>query len=107
MKKKSKRETQSKQGKETVEPSPVRILPVHGADRLERVKQWLRLDQSSRINILRHKFPDKVAAIISRTYAECGDGATLPDDIALMKIRDLLLELSVGIINQNKRTGRS
>ncbi|PYS89011.1 MAG: hypothetical protein DMF64_19085 [Acidobacteria bacterium] len=54
------------------------------------------------------KLPDRVAAIIGKTYAEQGDAATLADDEALMMVRDLLLEIDDTLIdrNKNKRLSR-
>ncbi len=54
------------------------------------------------------KFPDRVAAIVGKTYAEMGDAHILADDEALNRIRDLLLEIDEEIIgrNKNKRLGR-
>jgi hypothetical protein len=48
------------------------------------------------------KLPDRIAAIIGKTYAEQGDAATLADDEALMMIRDLELEIDDTIIERNK-----
>lgn len=78
-------------------PSP----PV-GGDRLSRVLDWLSIHRGSDFEARRH-FVEQVAAIIAKTYAERGDGATLPDDIALMRIRDLLLELDEGILLRKKK----
>lgn len=54
------------------------------------------------------KFPERVAAIIGKTYAVRGDDFKLEDDVALMRIRDLLEELDPAIIdrNKNKRLSR-
>jgi hypothetical protein len=48
------------------------------------------------------KLPDRVAAIVGKTYAEIGDAATLADDTALMMIRDLLFEIDDTLIERNK-----
>lgn len=48
------------------------------------------------------KLPDRVATIIGKSGAELGDAALLADDTALMKIRDLLLEINPKIVEQNK-----
>jgi hypothetical protein len=48
------------------------------------------------------KLPERVAAIVGKTYAEMGDAATLADDEAVMMIRDLLLELDDTLIKRNK-----
>lgn len=72
------------------------------AHRLMWVMDWLRLHRD--INYDRRKlFVNRVATIIGKTYVECGDAAELADDIALMLIRDLLLELDGRIISKNKR----
>jgi phosphatidate phosphatase APP1 len=54
------------------------------------------------------KLPDRVAAIIGKTGAEMGDSATLADDEALMRIRDLLFEIDDSLLerNKNKRLSR-
>jgi hypothetical protein len=54
------------------------------------------------------KLPDRIAAIIGKTFAEQGDSATLADDEALMKIRDYLNELDETLIprNKNKRLSK-
>ena len=54
------------------------------------------------------KLPDRIAAIVAKTYAVMGDGAQLADDEALMMIRDRLDELDATLIprNQHKRLVR-
>lgn len=52
--------------------------------------------------VLMRKFPDRVAAIIGKTFAVMGDSAQLTDDEAISRIRDLLLDLDEGIIDRNK-----
>jgi len=49
------------------------------------------------------KLPDRIAAIISKTYAEMGEAFTLSDDEANMMIRDLLNELDETLIPRNKK----
>lgn len=51
------------------------------------------------------KVPDRIAAIVGKTYAHQGDAAKLADDEALMMIRDLLIELDETLLprNENKR----
>jgi hypothetical protein len=53
-------------------------------------------------------FTNRVAAIVAKTYCERGDEATLADDLALMLIRDLLVELDPAIVecNVKKRVWR-
>ncbi|SRR6266567_4864390 len=58
------------------------------------------------------KFPDRVAAIVAKTYAVKGDEAFkhgVPDDVALVQIMDLLNEGDDTLIprNANKRLTRS
>lgn len=48
------------------------------------------------------KLPDKVAAIVAKTYAVCGDDFKLADDQALVRIRDLLEGIDPEIISRNK-----
>lgn len=54
------------------------------------------------------KLPDRIAAIVGKTYAVRGDDAQLADDEALTRIRDLLEELDPELIdrNKNKRLSR-
>ena len=55
------------------------------------------------------RFPERVAAIIGKTYTIRGDDPkVIPDDEALMRIRDLLDELDETVIerNKNKRLSR-
>lgn len=73
-----------------------------GADRLSRVKDWMSVHLGPDLEV-RKRFVRRVAVIVGRTYAECGDAATLADDVALMMIRDLLLELDEGLIRRHKR----
>ena len=44
-----------------------------------------------------------VATIVGKTYAERGDDAPLADDVALMLIRDLLLDLDAGIVDRHRK----
>src|SRR5436309_1185312 len=43
-----------------------------------------------------------IAVVVGMTYAECGDGAKLKDDEALMLIRELLLEVDESVIERSK-----
>lgn len=43
-----------------------------------------------------------VAVIIGKTYAERGEDAQLADDLALMLIRDLMLDLDAEIIDRHR-----
>ncbi len=49
------------------------------------------------------KFPERVAAIVGKTYAVMGDEFKLSDDEALTRIRDYLDELDETIIERNKK----
>lgn len=49
------------------------------------------------------KFPERVAAILGKTYAVMGDDAKMSDDEALTRIRDLLDELDETLIERNKK----
>lgn len=59
---------------------------------------WMVEDQTK----MRLKLPDRVAVILGKTFAVCGDDAKLPDDQALIRIRDLLEAIDPEIINRNK-----
>lgn len=48
------------------------------------------------------KLPDRIAAIIGKTFVVRGDDFTLEDDIALSKIRDLIDEIDPTAIKRNK-----
>jgi hypothetical protein len=54
------------------------------------------------------KLPERIAAIVGKTYVVMGDDAKLEDDVALMRIRDLLDQLDPKLIerNKNKRLSR-
>jgi hypothetical protein len=94
---------------EPADDSPLRgreSLTVFRADRLGRVKEWIAarrlIDEDPRGKV----FAERVAVVISRTYAELGDAATIADDVALMLIRDMLLDLDEEIIKRNRRKRR-
>lgn len=48
------------------------------------------------------RLPERIAAIVGKSYAVQQDAATLADDEALGRIRDLLIELDPKIIDRNK-----
>jgi hypothetical protein len=48
-------------------------------------------------------FPKRVAEAMKGTYAICGDDATVPEDVALLKIKDLLEELDPNIFRDLRR----
>jgi hypothetical protein len=48
------------------------------------------------------KLYDHIAIVVSKTYAELGDVAELADDIAVQRIRDLLLDYDPKIIDRNR-----
>lgn len=43
-----------------------------------------------------------IATVVGMSYAECGDGAKITDDEALMLIRELLLEADETVIERHK-----
>lgn len=49
------------------------------------------------------KFPERVAAIVGKTYSVMGDDFKLSDDEALTRIRDLIDELDPTLIERNKK----
>ena len=63
------------------------------------------LDESEENIQLLEAFPLEIAAIISQTYAELGDGAPLTDDEALYLIREKLLEYDEHLIDGQRRRG--
>ena len=63
------------------------------------------LDESEENIQLLEAFPSEIAAIISQTYAELGDGAPLTDDEALYLIREKLLEYDEHLIDGQRRRG--
>lgn len=73
--------------------------------KLVRVLEWLQLHRGPDYD-RRKLFVERVAVIISKTYAECGDAAELADDAAIMLIRDLLLDFDEEVISRNKRIRR-
>lgn len=48
------------------------------------------------------KLPDRIAAVVGKTYAVMGDGFEVADDQAVMMIRDLLDEGDETLIERNK-----
>jgi hypothetical protein len=48
------------------------------------------------------KLPDRIAAIVGKTFTVQGDEASMADDQALAMIRDLLEELDSTVIDRNK-----
>lgn len=49
------------------------------------------------------KFPERVAAIVGKTYTVMGDDFKMADDEALTRIRDLLDALDDTLIARNKK----
>lgn len=88
----------------------------HALNRLQRAKlskkEVMRLSVSKQIeqqSVKLIKFPERVAAIIGKTYSIRGDDPkVIPDDEAIMRIRDLLDALDNTVIerNKNKRLSR-
>lgn len=59
------------------------------------------LPEEEAIKVLR--LPERVAAIVGKTFAEMGDGAELADDEALGMVRDLLIDIDPNLIERNKK----
>jgi len=70
--------------------------------RLARTIEWINASRTLKGEFGVFGLCDRMAVIISKTYAECGDAATLPDDVAIMMLKDLLLALDENIIERNK-----
>lgn len=91
---------------------PISMLKVHRRAIIARLRERARRRISKGKGVMNMtadeyalkvmKLPDRIAAIIGKTYAEMGDAATVADDEALMRIRDQLLELDETLIARNK-----
>ena len=69
--------------------------------RILRRKEVLWMAENQAVALL--KLPERIAAVIGKTYIVRGDDPnTIPDDEALMRIRDLLDEFDEKIIGRNK-----
>jgi len=55
-----------------------------------------------RVEAVEAKLYDRIATVVSHTYAELGDAAPLADDEALILVRKLLLDFDEQIINRNR-----
>ncbi|MET0466775.1 MAG: hypothetical protein ABW007_26680 [Chitinophagaceae bacterium] len=66
------------------------------------------MEEAERYAVKLAKLPDRIAAVIGKTYAVKGDGFEIADDQAVMMIRDLVEELDDTLIerNKNKRLAR-
>ena len=49
------------------------------------------------------KLPERIAAIVGKTYSVMGDDFKMSDDEAITRIRDLLDELDETLIERNKK----
>jgi hypothetical protein len=114
-------------------PASTSSCPICGAAATPALKVWLRRGWANRLYLALarkriHKgegrtncmpraeegarklavLPDRVAAVVGKTYAVMGDEAQMADDQALMMIRDLLEDLDPTVIerNKNKRLNR-
>jgi len=65
------------------------VLFIRGEETKKEIRQWQQV-------------LGRIAAIVSKTYAERGDDYKIADDEALMMIRDVLLEYNPYIISQTK-----
>jgi hypothetical protein len=71
-----------------------------------RPEELRRLLDESEEDVRRlEEFPAEIAAIVSQTYVELGDGAPLTDDEALHLIREKLLEYDEHLIDGQRRRG--
>jgi hypothetical protein len=72
--------------------NPILCLAVSDVEIVGRVVSLKRdLRGAARMATLT-TLPERIAAIVGKTYAEIGDAATLSDDEAMMMIRDLMFE---------------
>lgn len=65
----------------------------------EKVEIVLTPEQTTALD---RKLYDRIAAVVSKTYAELGDAAKLADDEAVEVIRELLLNFDPNIIDRNR-----
>jgi hypothetical protein len=72
-----------------------------GSRRIQKGKGVMNMSAEEYAVRLR-KFPERVAAVVGKSYAARGDSAELADDECLMRIRDLLDELDDTLIERNK-----
>ena len=84
---------------ETLQIEISKRLKAHFQKRQKEVKKMSVNEQTA--NYL--KFPDRIAAIVGKTYAVMGDDFKLSDDEALARIRDKLDELDSTLIERNKK----
>lgn len=84
----------------------IRVLREISLRRIQKGKGVNELPEEHAVRL--SKLPERIAAIIGKTYAERGDACELADDEAVGMIRDLLFELDPEIIerNKNKRLSR-
>lgn len=78
----------------------IEFLRARAQRRIEKGKEVKWMPEEYAVKVA--KLPDRIAAIVGKTFAEMGDAATIADDEGLMKIRDLLLELDDTLIERNK-----
>jgi hypothetical protein len=76
--------------------------------RYHRRKEETCMDQPRDYAIQLTKLPDRIAAIIAKTYVVMGDAFEIEDNIALEMIKDRLEEMDETLIerNKNKRLNR-
>jgi hypothetical protein len=74
----------------------------HVAEQLKNSRGWEVSTLAEEYAVQLAKLPERIAAIIGKTYAVQQDAATLPDDEAISRINDLLYELDPQLIERNK-----
>jgi hypothetical protein len=65
------------------------------------------LEQTEELAQMRQRLLRRIAAILSQTWVELGEGATLTDDEGLSLIRDVLLDYEVDCIERQREQGRA
>ena len=88
--------------------SILNFLKIQNERRRNKGKEVMDMQGVEKQAVALAKLPGKIAAIVGKTYSIRGDDATLPDDEAIMRIRDLLDEIDPTLIerNKNKRLSR-
>jgi hypothetical protein len=87
-----------------------RLLLVNAIDRRDYSKgrvplRYRRLIEASDIDSELYRLIAHIAAVISQTYADLGDGAPIADDDALSLIREALLDYDETMIDRQRSQG--
>lgn len=83
------------------EASVISVLTEIARRRIAKGKGVIGLAEEHAVRLA--KLPERIAAIVGKTYSECGDAFEVEDDTAIGMIRDLLLEIDPELINRNKK----